>query len=146
MPRTVLLLVAACCAASASEREAGWYEEHMDKVAVWAVDACEHILTARSTKAPFCESFVSEHGAEIMSARSKALGDQVEGKAVHELCGEVAHILSALGDDEVVHLASKSPYKEFCKKRFSLESEANDYFAELKHYFVLGKRRHKQEL
>lgn len=75
-----------------------------------------------------------------MEARSKALGTKADGHGAEHLCGEVVHALKRLTDEEIAHIPSKTTYRSFCEKRFNINSSANDFFAEIKHYFVLGTR------
>ena len=157
-PRTLLLLLlfacgggAAAAGAEAAEEREEWYDAHIERVAVWAAEACVHILSERvrtqseggAAGSEPCASFVSEHGSEFLEARKKAIG--ADARAA-ELCGEVAHILQRVGDDEVVHLASKMPLKRFCAEQFSIDADAGDFFAQLKHFFVLNERKPHEEL
>ena len=153
-----LTLAAVCAADDAAvevdtyqpaEKELPWYEKHIAKVSDWCVEACTHILTERSVKKwteAGCASFVGEHGKEIMEARSQALGHKSDGHGAEHLCREVEHALLKLGDDEIAHIPEKYPLRQYCSKRFSIDSSADDFFASIKHYFVLGERLNKSEL
>ena len=164
-----LLLLLAYCAVSAMGAATGgmaahedydeqWYEAHIEGVSEWAVEACAHILGVRASNpldpasraasdaaaldASHCASFVSEHGGEgfFMEARGRALGASHARAA--SLCEEVSRILSTHleEDEEVADLAKKMELRTFCKDQFSLHGEA-EYISELKHFYVLGKRR-----
>jgi hypothetical protein len=120
-----------------------WHDRHIEKVSIWSIDACDHILTARAGKGKDpCGSFASEHAADFMSERAKRLGEkfgQKMGEAM-TLCHEVEHILAEVTDDEIAHIPQKMEYKTYCKQHFALDTDGHDFFAKLKHVFVLGKR------
>ena len=87
-----------------------------------------------------------------MKARASKMEDEEEKvKGAKDLCAEVSRILKTISDDEVQHLPTKMPFEKFCRIRFGLDSEENDWLGYMKNYFVLGKpidlqMQNKQEL
>ena len=155
--RSVVLTLCVALASSEfvpGEEDRAWYESHMEKLSAWSIEACTHILSERYKKPPSqepCASFVNDHGAEIMEARATKMDDEAEKvKGAKDLCGEVARIAGQMSDDEVQHLPTKIPFEKFCRTRFGLDSDENDWLGFMKNYFVLGKpaelEGHKQEL
>jgi len=117
--------------------EEGWHNDKMKLTSAWAIEACDHILTTRLSDKPSdpCATFVSEHTQELVDARVAAIGSK---NGARELCEEVAQILKVVSDDEAKHImAEKMPLHKYCGMRFSLDSFANDFFAKLKHFFIL---------
>ena len=116
----------------------------MEKLSSWASSACAHILEARiaKTEKP-CMTFEGEHAKDFMAVRAQ---QDVPGPDTAEhLCAMVEKMLIKVSDEELNHaIPMKMTAAQYCTMRYGLESNHNDFFAHLKHYYVTGKHHHEE--